>query len=758
MARKILVQKEDFQKEAEILKYLARSLLKHDRIATFKAIISIEAGSYTEFNILSELAAMNLQEFLDGGHIEFEISAQNLMLECAQLADALRFLHKGIEIPRDGNAPSDFGSQEGPMTCHHMDLKPENILVYTHRDHRVGIWKISDFGISRIKGSVSRQLESTHRNGNGLLEVPRILGELKRSMNSQASHTSRTNAKRNSGTWQAPEVHMSPEKVVGVASDVWSFGCILISVIALALGPDVLASLDATRGKTRNGTHYDFVNDDRFYRTIDGVTDLNPHIKSWIEMLPQRAGHSLDFLLNSRDVLLAALVIDPAHRISSADLHHGLKGIFSPHSKIPRNGSNGSFARSSDTKQTPGPYSPSAVLNLDTSSTHIAGTLELLHAEDILTAKPQSREHSHRTTESPDLHHSLEQVADIDDDALVKSRTPTPLPKGKGKETAQSLTMKSDVPEIYLDNNEPTLATMSLQGTPVDPPWISSRDHSQDVSVNGSSNSSHQHAFPIPHTHINRTDSLPKETSRILSGAGGKIYKKRSMARTPTFPSSKALENDSSTKDFALTNSDLSFAAMANGYHSTLANGYAPKISPGTLAFRSSSASETPRDRPIAHKDAKSKPSATKSPPPWPIDSERMGPHPRLSHSRVNSLRSEANQSIHTSSSSGISSFIGQPVQDNFQLHPPNGKSITKAFMSSDCTLAAFLSPTNIYVYGLRGEEHPWHELPRPHGWKWTSVSISGDFIFARGHVTGARTVVSLESVYLLEVLKITPI
>jgi hypothetical protein len=754
VARKVLVQKEDFQKETENLKYLKRSLLKHDRIATFLAIISIETGSYTEFNILSELAAMNLQEFLDEKHIEFEISPQTLMPECAHLADALRFLHKGIEIPRGGDAESDSKSQEGPMTCHHMDLKPENILVYIHRDHPVGIWKISDFGISRIKGSVSRQLEVKQRNDKGLLEVPRMLGELKRSMNSQPNHTSRTNAKRYSGTWQAPEVHQSREKVVGIASDVWSFGCILVSIIALALGPDVLASLEANRGKTKDGIHYDFDDDDRFYRTINGVADLNPHIKSWVELLPQRAGHSPDFLLNSRDILFGALEIDPTHRISSGNLHQTLKRIFLPHSKAPSNGSDSAVSATNNTIQVPGPSSLSALENLK-ASTYLTGNLDLIHGESTSRAETQSKGHSQRTTEKPNSHLSLEQAADVEDDASAQDRTPTPLPKGKGREISQTLAIEADVPKIYLGTDIPTLATKILQSPPVDPSRISTEDHFQDASVRGPSNPRDQHDFPIPHRHIDRTGSLPVEPNRTLLDGGGKVHKKRSLTNRPIFSSGKVPMNDSFMTDFAPAHS---FAAMTNGYHPTLSNDYASKSSPGTLALGSHSASETPRNRPIAPKNAKSTPSTTRSPPPWPIDSERIGSRPRLSHSRVNSLRSEANQSSHTSSSSGISNFVGQPVRTNFQLHPSNGKNIIKAIMSSDCTLVAFLSSTNIYVYALRGEEHPCRELQRPHGWKWISVSISGGFIFARGQVANGRTVVSREFVYLLEVLKVTSI
>lgn len=739
MARKVLVQKEDFQKETENLEYLKRSLLKHDRIATFLAIISIETGSYTEFNILSELAAMNLQEFLDGRHVEFKVSPHGLMTESAHLADALRFLHKGIEIPAGGESTSDPGSQEGSMTCHHMDLKPENILVYKHRDYHVGIWKISDFGISRIKASVSRQREGKERNGKDLLEVPRMLGELKRSMNSHTGQTSRTNAKRNSGTWQAPEVHKSPEKVVGIESDVWSFGCILVSIIALALGPDVLESVEGKRGKTKDGIHSDFINDDRFYRTTGGVTELNPHIKSWVELLPHRHFQSTDFLLNSQDIIFATLEIDPAARISSGNLHLALKRIFHAHLKERSHPFNDAASAKHNTVQVPQPSPSSPLATLEAPSPSPKINIELIHGENDSHVETQSQQHWPITAESSSSHLSLGLGPELEDDASSHYQTPTPLSKGKGRDISQTLVVEGEAPKLYLHIDTPMAREQELAPLVV-PARLSSENQSHGTSVSGPPKSRDHSNFPFPKRTVERIGSLPIEGNRIDD-----VDDKQSLAKRPTFPSGKVPRSGASKKDFTPGHVLPEDAVMTNGYHPALSNGSALKSPPGGLALGSQSASDTPRNRPIPLPNSKSTPSATKSPPPWP-DSERNRYRPQYSHSRVNSLRSEAHPSIRTSSSSGFSNLTGQLEPTTFQLHPPNKRNVTRAIISSDCTLAAFLSPTNIYVYPIRGEEHPWRELSRPPGWKWVSVSISGCFIMAVGQVangTNGSTVVS---------------
>jgi hypothetical protein len=321
VARKVLGTQVHFKKEVENLRELRKALLEHKHIAPFLAIISVG----TEFNILSKLADMNLQEFLDGRHAEFDILPDALMMAFSNLASALAFLHGGIEIPG-----------RGCVFCCHMDLKPDNILVYQNKEYPVGIWKISDFGISTIKRSEIEQEEKSKAADN-LLQVPSALGDLKGRLTPLTGHTS---AKRPRGTWQAPEVEMSSGKVVGRESDV--------PICAFEVGgPTELARLGRQRGKTSGGDSYDDKNGDCFWwetETKDKV--LNPHIEGWVEALPDWKGHDVDFLLNCKSLIFSALKITRNERIKAREFCRALEGIRLKQPKIPRIQINGSKSSS----------------------------------------------------------------------------------------------------------------------------------------------------------------------------------------------------------------------------------------------------------------------------------------------------------------------------------------------------------------------------------------------------------------------------
>ena len=111
--------KEEFEKEMENLKILRDALAKHERIATFMAIISIG----TEFSILSPLAEMDLGRFLynedQDFQARFEITPKQMIAESSKLVHALHHLHDKIHTENLGH-----------FICCHMDLKTENILVY----------------------------------------------------------------------------------------------------------------------------------------------------------------------------------------------------------------------------------------------------------------------------------------------------------------------------------------------------------------------------------------------------------------------------------------------------------------------------------------------------------------------------------------------------------------------------------------------------------------------------------------------------
>jgi hypothetical protein len=317
VARKTFLAKEEFKKEMENLKYLRDALAEHKRIAKFLAIISIGQ----EFTILSPLASMDLGEFLykddDKFGSRFKVTIENMVEEAKNLVDALHHLHDEIKIPRTG-----------PLSCCHMDLKPENILVYedrpyTHDPHYpVGKWMISDFGISSMgeKARQSGEPSSPSSPSSRHLQVP-MLAEL-------VTKTTRIVPERGTGTWQAPEVHWSAEKISGKCSDVWSYGCIFIQILERSLGGvEGLKELDERRRKPEPGAQGA---DDTFYRGKKGDYWLNPEIEKWIKTLASRSEDSSvsrRYLENCQKLIWLMLKINPDDRLSASKIWNVLKDI-----------------------------------------------------------------------------------------------------------------------------------------------------------------------------------------------------------------------------------------------------------------------------------------------------------------------------------------------------------------------------------------------------------------------------------------------
>lgn len=136
------------------------------------------------------------------------------------LANGLNFLHNGI---KDG----DFTT----FNCYHMDLKPNNILVFLDKvgDKTVYVWKISDFGLSKIKRSTTDETASSASRGDHFDSI-----FAQRPLQDTAEASSR----RQAATYGAPESLLS-EHSMGSESDVWSLGCIIsILFVYLENGAD----------------------------------------------------------------------------------------------------------------------------------------------------------------------------------------------------------------------------------------------------------------------------------------------------------------------------------------------------------------------------------------------------------------------------------------------------------------------------------------------------------------------------------------
>ncbi|KAF2671067.1 kinase-like protein [Microthyrium microscopicum] len=218
--KKIAIQ-QSFEKEARNLKILTKSLARHENILQHYAVITHGTNSYV---VMPYARLGDLWQFMHNGKSPYNEPMYNftdnfpriipgdvavpLIRQLRNLSNALQWLHHSLVVPEEGN-----------FSCCHMDLKPDNILIDEHSSSPVGVWKISDFGLS--------VMNETSRVGTV------------RDYISQASVNTRPG--RIEGTYTAPEVeigHNRKEKIAGSRGDVWSFACIIAEVLAFALGQE----------------------------------------------------------------------------------------------------------------------------------------------------------------------------------------------------------------------------------------------------------------------------------------------------------------------------------------------------------------------------------------------------------------------------------------------------------------------------------------------------------------------------------------
>lgn len=125
----------------------------------------------------------------------------------------MAFLHEDLCL-----YPTNDQSQYVRLQCYHLDLKPQNILVFEENGN--DIWKISDFGISKIKTVTQGQPDDASEH---------LLDKVLRPKTDADPSTGIENA-RCGGTYAAPEAREATDMVTR-KSDVWSLGCVLALVL-----------------------------------------------------------------------------------------------------------------------------------------------------------------------------------------------------------------------------------------------------------------------------------------------------------------------------------------------------------------------------------------------------------------------------------------------------------------------------------------------------------------------------------------------
>ena len=275
------VNRRAFDRELAVMRSMGSS--NHDHI--MKILGTFEHRGLC--SMILPLAEENLRQFW--ARVEpSSLTPLWCLEEMHGVAAGLSFLHNGI--PRRGSET---------MSWAHMDLKPENILIFDRRktsDIGVGRWILSDFGLSRIRTTKESELE--------LLPHPGL------------------------GTYEPPECQLSLPQ--SPASDIWSFGCILVECVAYMMrGSDAIEAFAEDRLNDVTFADSNF-RDDNFF-TLEFNEQLEPSsamtrpaVIKWIEDLdrdPDCSKAISALLLVIRDGLLQ---VDRSKRLSASNLSERL--------------------------------------------------------------------------------------------------------------------------------------------------------------------------------------------------------------------------------------------------------------------------------------------------------------------------------------------------------------------------------------------------------------------------------------------------
>ena len=310
--------KKSFEAEGSILKKFIQADKQHENILVTKA--SLQWGS--TYSLFFDLAKYNLSDFFHDENISM-LPTQKAMVfgQCIGLAGALAFLHNDLFL----NA-----SSSEQLQCYHLDLKPQNILVF-ERDEPNGqhgnyIWKISDFGISKIKHCKRRGSNESSSQHVSFLEM--IFRPKKPIDDPDAS--SGVDNSRYGGTYAAPEARLEHDKVTR-KSDVWSLGCLITLVLTfLDSGTTGIADFDNRRLHGRDN--------DRFFECklplvgTEAVDELHPSVPKWLDGLVARAHERSELEgkvveKTSQYVLESMLLADQEKRHDAKQVEDKLKGI-----------------------------------------------------------------------------------------------------------------------------------------------------------------------------------------------------------------------------------------------------------------------------------------------------------------------------------------------------------------------------------------------------------------------------------------------
>lgn len=279
--------------EHEIMKQILASDRTCPNIVDIYGSLAIGLTKYSVFMPLAicDLRAYMMEDFRTGPNTNMEKTA--VILSASGLAGGLMFLHHEMRTAKGDE-----------MVCYHMDLKPSNILIFLDEkgDKPQFIWKISDFGMSRVKFRSQGQKGTREKDFASWFvrfQKPR-----------DASAPSGTLNMRGEGTYLGPE-SLAPTRDMRTANDVWSLGCVISVVFAyLEEGSSGVTRYQEQRIEYRNAEGYDrfFIPNARF-----GYNKVHPVVSLWHRRLIKKArqrnpkeGEAVESMLGclEREVLL----------------------------------------------------------------------------------------------------------------------------------------------------------------------------------------------------------------------------------------------------------------------------------------------------------------------------------------------------------------------------------------------------------------------------------------------------------------------
>lgn len=271
-----------------------------DRIT--RHIVALRIG--LEYNIFFDEAELDLETLLNGEYRSYyadsDMAPKQLVNEASYLAGALHFLHHSLV------------NEHMRLLCCHMDLKPANILIVRKADSPIGKWMLSDFGISVIR--------TESRSGS---LVAAMYGDQGQASSSIATST------RYPGEYRPPEeelgVSMSHGGEDRRKGDIWSFGCILLTLLSFSLGGVPLVKRLHTIRRGEGQPDFFFSTRDAGTSTICGV---KPEMKSWASS--QVANHRRPWALKWLQLIFDnMLLVVPAQRHEAKQIQDDLDVIWS---------------------------------------------------------------------------------------------------------------------------------------------------------------------------------------------------------------------------------------------------------------------------------------------------------------------------------------------------------------------------------------------------------------------------------------------